>query len=134
MNEVDFSSRPFRVSVDGLGQLQADTIILSTGASANLLGGIPGEKENIGRGVSTCATCDGFFFRNKEVLVVGGVDSAMEEANFLTKFASKVTIVHRRDELRASKTKILKLAGPLVKNPLKISPMIAELPFSASRI
>ncbi|MBT2764627.1 thioredoxin-disulfide reductase [Paenibacillus sp. ISL-20] len=103
VQEVDFSSRPFRVSVEGLGQLQAETIILSTGASANLLGGIPGEKENIGRGVSTCATCDGFFFRNKEVLVVGGGDSAMEEANFLTKFASKVTIVHRRDELRASK-------------------------------
>ena len=103
VHEVDFTSRPFQVSVEGLGQLQAETIILSTGASANLLGGIPGEKENIGRGVSTCATCDGFFFRNKEVLVVGGGDSAMEEANFLTKFASKVTIVHRRDELRASK-------------------------------
>ncbi|MWV42630.1 thioredoxin-disulfide reductase [Paenibacillus sp. HJL G12] len=103
VSEIDMSKRPFVLKVEGIEDLVAESLILSTGASANLLGGIPGEKDYIGRGVSTCATCDGFFFRNKEVLVVGGGDSAMEEAHFLTKFASKVTIVHRRGELRASK-------------------------------
>ncbi|WP_028781893.1 thioredoxin-disulfide reductase [Thalassobacillus devorans] len=102
VTEVDTSNRPFKVSVDGLGELEADALIVSTGASAKLLG-IPGEKENMGKGVSTCATCDGFFFRDKKVLIVGGGDSAMEESNFLTKFASEVNIVHRRHELRASK-------------------------------
>lgn len=103
VTEIDMSKRPFVLKMEGMEDLAANSLILSTGASANLLGGIPGEKDYIGRGVSTCATCDGFFFRNKEVFVVGGGDSAMEEANFLTKFASKVTIVHRRSELRASK-------------------------------
>ncbi|GAA3413419.1 thioredoxin-disulfide reductase [Paenibacillus hodogayensis] len=103
VTEIELSKRPFVLKVDGMEDMKAKSIILSTGASANLLGGIPGEKEYIGRGVSTCATCDGFFFRNKKVLVVGGGDSAMEEANFLSRFASKVTIVHRRNELRASK-------------------------------
>ena len=102
VNGVDMSERPFKLNVEGLGEIVAETLIISTGATAKYLG-IPGEQDNVGRGVSTCATCDGFFFRNKEIVVVGGGDSALEEANFLTRFASKVTLVHRRDELRASK-------------------------------
>ncbi len=99
---VDLSARPFRLQVDGLGEVMTESLILSTGASAKFMG-IPGERENVGRGVSTCATCDGFFFRGKKIIVIGGGDSAMEEANFLTKFASEVRVVHRRNELRASK-------------------------------
>jgi thioredoxin reductase (NADPH) len=102
VNSVDFSKRPFKLTVEGLGEIESETIIISTGASAKLLG-IANEKESIGRGVSTCATCDGFFFRGKKIIVVGGGDSAMEEANFLTRFASEVKLVHRRPELRASK-------------------------------
>ena len=102
VDSIDLAERPFRIKVEGQEELTADSVIISTGASAKYLG-IPGEKENVGRGVSTCATCDGFFFRNKKIIVVGGGDSAMEEANFLTRFASSVTIVHRRNELRASK-------------------------------
>ncbi|CAH0120509.1 MULTISPECIES: thioredoxin-disulfide reductase [unclassified Paenibacillus] len=102
VNEVDTSQRPFKLQVEGIGELSAETLIISTGASAKLLG-IPGEKESMGRGVSTCATCDGFFFRGKKIIVVGGGDSAMEEANFLTRFATEVRLVHRREELRASK-------------------------------
>lgn len=102
VKEVDFSSRPFRLEVDGLGEIQAESVIVSTGARAKMLE-IPGEAENFGRGVSTCATCDGFFFRDKRVVVVGGGDSAMEEALFLTKFAKEVHVIHRRDQLRASK-------------------------------
>ncbi|GFN33245.1 thioredoxin-disulfide reductase [Paenibacillus xylaniclasticus] len=102
VNSVDFSKRPFTINVEGGKQLQAESIIISTGASAKYLG-IPGEQANIGRGVSTCATCDGFFFRGKKIIVIGGGDSAMEEAHFLTRFASQVTIVNRRSELRASK-------------------------------
>jgi thioredoxin reductase (NADPH) len=102
VNSVDTSSRPFKLDVEGIGELITETLIISTGATAKYLG-IPGEQDNVGRGVSTCATCDGFFFRNKEIIVVGGGDSALEEANFLTRFASKVTLVHRREELRASK-------------------------------
>lgn len=102
VTDVDLSKKPFTIQVNGLGGIQTEALILSTGASAKLLN-IPGETENIGRGVSTCATCDGFFYRGKKVIIVGGGDSAMEEANFLTKFASEVIIVHRREELRASK-------------------------------
>jgi thioredoxin reductase (NADPH) len=102
VNKVDLSKRPFKLIIEGGEELVAESLILSTGASAKYLG-IPGEKDNVGRGVSTCATCDGFFFRGKKIIVVGGGDSAMEEAHFLTKFATEVRLVHRRDELRASK-------------------------------
>lgn len=96
---VDFSTRPFKVMTDN-GEYLADTVIITTGASPNHLE-IPGEEEMTGRGVSYCATCDGWFFKDKKVVVVGGGDSALEEGLFLTRFASEVTIVHRRDELRA---------------------------------
>ena len=101
VTSVDFTSRPFEVATTDRS-FKARSVIISTGASAKMLG-VPGEKELLGHGVSTCATCDGFFFRDQELLVVGGGDSALEEATFLTKFASKVTVVHRRNELRASK-------------------------------
>jgi thioredoxin reductase (NADPH) len=99
--DVSLDERPFTVKTEA-ETYQAHSIIVSTGAKARTLE-VPGEKELFGRGISTCATCDGFFFREKELVVVGGGDSAMEEAIFLTKFATKVTVVHRRDELRASK-------------------------------
>ncbi len=99
---VDLKNHPFIITVDGEETLQAKTLIIATGASAIQIG-LKNEARLTGHGVSTCATCDGFFFKGKELIVVGGGDSAMEEATFLTKFATKVSIVHRRDKLRASK-------------------------------
>lgn len=101
VTEVDFRKKPFTVKV-GQEVYQSQCVIVATGAQAKLLG-LPEEKSLMGKGLSTCATCDGAFFRNEEICVVGGGDSAMEEANFLTRFAAKVYVIHRRDTLRASK-------------------------------
>jgi thioredoxin reductase (NADPH) len=99
--DSDFSKRPFRLNVEG-EWIETRTVIIASGASARWLG-LESEQKLIGRGVSSCATCDGFFYREKNIMVVGGGDSAMEEANFLTRFGKQVTIVHRREEFRASK-------------------------------
>jgi thioredoxin reductase (NADPH) len=102
VTKIDLSKRPFKLWVDDNELIEAESVIISTGASAKY-GGVPREMDFIGHGVSACATCDGFFFKNQEIAVVGGGDSAMEEANFLTKFGKTVTIIHRREEFRASK-------------------------------
>src|SRR5580692_3732823 len=101
VTDSDFSKRPFRLRVDE-EWIETSTVIIASGASARWLG-LPSEQKLIGHGVSSCATCDGFFYRDKNIMVAGGGDSAMEEANFLTRFGKQVTLVHRRDQFRASK-------------------------------
>jgi thioredoxin reductase (NADPH) len=113
-SQVDLSKRPFVVTADSGEQVKADSIVIATGASPNHLN-VPGEMKLTGRGVSYCATCDGWFFKEKKVVVVGGGDSALEEGIFLTRYATSVTIIHRRDELRA---------GAILQSRAKANPKI----------
>jgi thioredoxin reductase (NADPH) len=119
VESVDDDTRPFKISLSNGDQLTADAIIAASGASARTLG-IPGEDEMMGYGLSTCATCDGAFFRDEEIVVVGGGDAAMEEANFLTKFASKVYIVHRREGFRAEDTWIQRVEEKVEQGEIEI--------------
>jgi thioredoxin reductase (NADPH) len=112
--EADLTNRPFRLNIDG-EWVETRTLIIASGASARWLN-LPSEQKLIGHGVSSCATCDGFFYRDKKIMVIGGGDSAMEEANFLTRFGSEVALVHRRDSFRASKIMIDRVkANPKIK-------------------
>lgn len=123
--KIDFSKRPFTVVTTSGEEHQAKAIIIATGASAKWLN-VPGEKELQGKGVSACATCDGFFFRGKEIAVIGGGDSAMEEATFLTRFATKVTLIHRSESFRASKI-MLERAQKNPKIEFKMNTMVEEV-------
>jgi thioredoxin reductase (NADPH) len=114
VQEANLSGRPFRLNIDGEWQ-ETRTLIIASGASARWLG-LPNEQKLIGRGVSSCATCDGAFYRDRKIMVIGGGDSAMEEANFLTRFGSEVSLVHRRDQFRASKIMLDRArANPKIK-------------------
>ena len=123
--KADLSKRPFTLTLDDGAVLQAESVIIATGASAKY-GGVPRETDLIVRGVSACATCDGFFFKNQDIAVVGGGDSAMEEANFLSKFAKTVTLIHRREEFRASKI-MLERAQKNPKIQWMLNSVITEL-------
>jgi len=115
VQKVDLTQKPLTLTLADGSEVKTKTLIISTGASAKLLG-LPAERKLMGKGVSACATCDGFFFRNQDIAVVGGGDTAMEEANFLTRFAKSVTLIHRRDTFRASKVMVDRvLANPKVK-------------------
>jgi thioredoxin reductase (NADPH) len=124
VDEADLSNRPFRLNVDG-NWIETRTLIVASGASARWLG-LESEQQLIGHGVSSCATCDGFFYRDKQIMVIGGGDSAMEEANFLTRFGRQVTLVHRREEFRASKIMLERVkANPKIK--MLLNTMVEEL-------